>query len=186
MKLSIYAFISLALSITVGLHDCIQNEVTSKLDLSNILHKVSSENGWTNEFTLKVGEEYTKFLYMIKHYGSPAVPSKMVDLIWHQHILDTKSYMNDMKNIFGKYIHHSPAYTEMERKDNGDKFKIFRERYHKLFGEMPHDIWEDTHDDCWDGCNQSCHGIPFSAKDACNVGQCNAGDCHGCHSCTNS
>ena len=46
----------------------------------------------------------------------------------------------------------------------------------------------DCHDDCWHGCNQSCHGIPFvvNTKDACNVGQCNPGDCYDCHNCQNS
>eukprot|EP01084_Bolivina_argentea_P077971 141478_1 len=160
--------------------DEISRGISSKLHISNILERVSSDNAWTYEFAIKASHEYSKFLYIIKHFGSPAVPSKVVDLIWHQHILTTKVYMDDMQSIFGKYIHHNPAYTETERIKNGDKSKIFRKRYNKLFGEMPNDVWNikrtnniigdlcdqigecnnevDCDDDCAHDCENQCTG----------------------------
>ena len=49
---------------------------------------------------------------------SSAVPSKLVDLVWHLHILDTKAYFADCKEIFGKYIHHSPTLYAYDDSDN--------------------------------------------------------------------
>ena len=34
----------------------------------------------------------------------PAVPSKLVDLVWHEHILDTQQYQRDTLRLFGHYV----------------------------------------------------------------------------------
>jgi len=37
------------------------------------------------------------------------VPSEWADKIWHEHILDTRSYMDFCEKIFGGYLHHNPG-----------------------------------------------------------------------------
>jgi hypothetical protein len=36
--------------------------------------------------------------------------AKIVDEIWHQHILDTHAYHRDCDAIFGSYLHHFPYF----------------------------------------------------------------------------
>jgi len=156
--------------------DALQNEIASKLDLSDILQKVAKTNGWSDEYKNKVSEEYMKFLYIIKYYGHGAVPSKMVDLVWHQHILDTKIYMKDMKAIFGRYIHHNPSYTIKQRQKTSGLYKIFKQKYYAAFGKMPKDVWHNNYDLCDEmGCDDS-----ISIKRECDhdcQNQCNNDDC---------
>jgi hypothetical protein len=37
------------------------------------------------------------------------MPSRVVDALWHEFILDTKTYHNFCSKAFGKYFHHIPA-----------------------------------------------------------------------------
>ena len=39
-----------------------------------------------------------------KYPRLPAVPSKLVDLVWHEHVLDTQRYQRDCLKMFGKYV----------------------------------------------------------------------------------
>jgi hypothetical protein len=36
--------------------------------------------------------EYRRFLFLAMEAGHPVSPSRAVDLAWHQHLLDTRSY----------------------------------------------------------------------------------------------
>lgn len=38
-----------------------------------------------------------------------AMPSKIVDLAWHEFILFTKAYQSFCKQAFGRFLHHTPA-----------------------------------------------------------------------------
>lgn len=46
----------------------------------------------------------------------PVVPSKLVDLVWHEHILDTFTYKRDCSRLFGRYVHHNPSFGGQEEK----------------------------------------------------------------------
>jgi len=49
--------------------------------------------------------------------GDPIVPSPLVDLVWHTHILDTERYKRDSLRLFGFYLHHAPSFGGSEEKD---------------------------------------------------------------------
>jgi hypothetical protein len=54
-------------------------------------------------------QEYRRFLALhLAFPDSDIVPCKLVDTIWHQHILDTRAYHEDCDAIFGSYLHHPP------------------------------------------------------------------------------
>ena len=49
-----------------------------------------------NDTSLAAIEEYRRMLFLMQKYpDQPAVPSKHVDLVWHEHILDTAAYKRD-------------------------------------------------------------------------------------------
>ena len=43
------------------------------------------------------------------------VANKLVDLVWHEHILDTRVYMIDCTALFGRYLHHYPCFVDEVR-----------------------------------------------------------------------
>jgi hypothetical protein len=54
-------------------------------------------------------EEYRKFLALHLSYPDvDIVPCKIVDEIWHQHILDTAAYRDDCDALFGRFLDHFP------------------------------------------------------------------------------
>jgi hypothetical protein len=55
--------------------------------------------------------EYRKFLAMqLMHPGAVIVPCKIVDEMWHRHILDTAAYREDCAAIFGRFLDHYPYF----------------------------------------------------------------------------
>ena len=68
-----------------------------------------------------------------------AVPSKMIDEMWHAHILSTREYFAfcDRHND-GDYLHHDPSMVDVP-----SRYRLTRFRYFDLFDELPADaaIW---------------------------------------------
>lgn len=58
------------------------------------------------------------------------VPCKIVDEMWHQHILDTAAYREDCESIFGE-----------DARALNDAYVETLERYRSAFGEPPADTW---------------------------------------------
>lgn len=52
----------------------------------------------------------TFFLMVLENKGtSVAMPSKVVDIAWHEFILCTKDYAEFCQKAFGKFLHHTPT-----------------------------------------------------------------------------
>jgi hypothetical protein len=118
------------------------------LDLSNIRMKLADpeEGVGLAEHELDVMEqEYRRFLAL--HLAFPdmdVVPCKLVDEMWHRHILDTAAYREDCEMIFGRFLDHFP-YFGMRGPDDAqalhDAYDETLERYRDAFGEPPSDTW---------------------------------------------
>jgi hypothetical protein len=121
------------------------------LDLSKIRTKladVEEGKGYSDERLDSMEAEYRKFLAL--HLAFPddeVVPCKMVDEMWHQHILDildTHAYEQDCDAMFGRFLHHFP-YFGMRGEDDAralcDAYADTIERYCEAFGEPPEGTW---------------------------------------------
>ena len=101
--------------------------------------------GWTSEHADAVIAEYKKFLYLTKTFGSNVVPSKLVDTVWHYHILDTQAYAEDCQNVFGMFMHHYPYWGmrgEADLKSLNDAWASTLALYAKTFGcDAPYNLW---------------------------------------------
>lgn len=110
------------------------------LDLSMVKMKLMDAEegqGWKKEQCDIAEKEYKRFLYLV-HTHQNAVPTKAMDIVWHQHILDTRAYMEDSKLIFGEYLHHFPyfgMFGEDDHKNLEDSFELTKKRYRSAFGE---------------------------------------------------
>ena len=57
--------------------------------------------------------EYKRFQrMMIEDRGKWYTPSKLVDELWHRHMLDSKKYAAFCQRVAGYYLHHTPYYGE--------------------------------------------------------------------------
>lgn len=91
--------------------DC--KEVIDALDLRPIKFMLCLSTprglGWSEERADRAILEYRRFLTLkAKNRSARIVPTKIVDQVWHQHILDTKKYELDCQAIFGGILHHNP------------------------------------------------------------------------------
>ncbi len=93
--------------------------------------------GWTKEQCEIAELEYKRFLNLIYVFKN-AVPTKAIDIFWHQHILDTRAYAEDSIRLFGEFLHHFPYFGMFGEEDNQnliDSFEQTKHRYKELYGE---------------------------------------------------
>src|SRR3954449_882025 len=70
---------------------------------------------WTGETALEAEREYRRFLTLAKFQPElRAVPSRLVDELWHRHILNTEQYARDCHEYFGFFLHHNPSEAPSE------------------------------------------------------------------------
>ena len=122
--------------------------IDRELDLVNVRRKLSGpeEGVGVADAELDVMEtEYRRFLIMhLVFPGSEIVPCKLVDTIWHQHILDTSAYREDCDAIFGEFLDHYPYFgmrDEAEAQQLQDAYADTIERYRECFGEPALGTW---------------------------------------------
>lgn len=107
--------------------------------------RLARENGWNLAHSLRVIEEYKKFIYMSVVTGKSLTPSDEVDQAWHLHLIYSYSYWVEMceKTLGGFRLHHGPTkggLSENKRYDN--QYSKTLEFYREEFGyEAPADIW---------------------------------------------
>ncbi len=107
--------------------------------------RLANENYWTKKFTDQAILEYKKFMYLAVVTDSMVSPSPIVDVVWHQHLIFSKSYQ-DFCELIGKSIQHIPS---THNRQEAQRFKQAKDRTQKLyeetFGKQPRNIW-DCHD----------------------------------------
>ena len=84
-------------------------------------------------------QAYRQFLTLrLRHPDRVLVPSALIDLVWHYHILDTRKYTEDCERIFGHFVHHDPYFgigSEESRLANQTTWEETRELWSSEFGE---------------------------------------------------
>lgn len=137
------------------------------IDLSMVKMKLMDEEegqAWSKEYCDYAEQLYKRYLCMIYiDPDGPHVPTKVIDLFWHQHILDTRAYAKDCSAIFGEFLHHFPYFGmrgEEDAKNLHDSFEETKVIYYELFGE--------------DYCDESSACNKCSCSSSCGVGKCSS------------
>ncbi len=139
------------------------------IDFSRLRHKytASSEAEMTEQEWDFSEQEYRRFLDLkVLYPGVSLVPSKVVDKIWHAHILDTKSYREDCQLVFGKFMDHFPYFGIYGKEDYASLQSAFSKTvslYEKHYGPYPSGSPLNTASRCED---HACH-VPSEC--ACRV-----------------
>lgn len=131
--------------------DTAARHVDQNLDLSMIRMKAADPDegaGFTEQALDAMEREYRRFLTLqILYPGQDIVPCKLVDEMWHRHILDTAAYRTDCEVLFGHFLDHFPYFGmrgQQDARDLDDAYVLTLDRYRAAFGEPPADTWIST------------------------------------------
>lgn len=105
--------------------------------------RLAHEQGWTREFALRAIDEYRKFVYLMATAPFAVTPSKVVDEVWHLHLMHTRSYWHGLcGDVVGRELHHDPSRGgAAERAKFEHWYERTLTRYRESFGPPPMDIW---------------------------------------------
>lgn len=104
--------------------------------------RLAHENKWTLYFTKQAIIEYKKFMYLAAISEQMVSPSPIVDVVWHQHLIYTKSY-NEFAKILNKKIEHIPSTHNSDLQYKFVQAKAHTKKvYKENFGEQPKEFWE--------------------------------------------
>lgn len=116
-------------------------EYIQRIDLSFFRTKLLQPR-WGQPMPEKVVDhaisDYRRFLFLMRKYEDERLgPTHDIDVIWHEHILDTKPYFRDTAKLFGHYKHHAPDRTSPGERDPevADPLQRSCELYQREFGE---------------------------------------------------
>lgn len=135
----------------------------ARIDLELVkakLQDIDDGPGWTADQCDEAEVMYKRFLHLNKRVPNfVLVPTRMIDHVWHQHILDTRAYHRDSEKIFGGYFHHNPYLGQRNGLDDEDTLRAFEETgkaYLREFGEAmrPSSAVYESAGRC--KCGQSC------------------------------
>ena len=118
------------------------DEKVRDLDLQRIIWKMADPEegkGFTPQMLARAEMDYRRFLHLhILYPGMELVPTKMIDEVWHQHILDTRAYSGDCERIFGHFLHHYPYFGmngEEDKQNLESSFEKTQNVWIEEFGE---------------------------------------------------
>lgn len=109
--------------------------------------KIARKHNWKNRFAMKALAEYKKFVYLGIISDFQVTPSKVIDIVWHEHLLFSKAYRDFCNEIIQQPFDHHPELLPV--KDQTGSFSAQYldtiELYKKEFDlEPPAGIWGDT------------------------------------------
>jgi hypothetical protein len=130
----------------------IWDQIVAKLNGQNtslrvFANKLKKKLGWEREFALKVIVEYKKFIYLGVISKYPVTPSKIIDLLWHEHLLFSASYRNFCSNVLEYNFDHQPELIESKDSTQQfqDQYNYTLALYKSEFGVTPPaEIWITT------------------------------------------
>ncbi|MEI6750731.1 MAG: glycine-rich domain-containing protein-like [Bacteroidota bacterium] len=136
----------------------------AQINLEMVKMKLRDQNegqAWTERQSDEAELEYKRWLTLVKRHGKGMIPTKAIDIIWHQHILDTRAYITDCDKVFGGYMHHYPYFgmrDEQEAKDLENAFRKTQALYQDAFKETlgsnaGENCWHDCAGRCWHDCS---------------------------------
>ena len=96
--------------------------------------QLMDEHGIRRETALTAIDEYRKFIYLCATREARNVPSKAVDLVWHQHMQHTRDYWDGLCAKIGKPLHqhrrqNTILVSEMNHPDDAARLASLAVRY---------------------------------------------------------
>ncbi len=93
------------------------------IDMDFLTKQIQKKLDWSDQRIKNALIRYRQYLYITAVQEKPIIPTKDVDDVWHQHILNTKLYSRHCDMIYGKMLHHQPFDSEESKKES-DALKL--------------------------------------------------------------
>jgi hypothetical protein len=109
--------------------------------------KLSRKLDWDREFALKAIWEYKKFIFLGVISDFSVTPSKIIDQVWHEHLLFTAGYRSFCTDVIEYNFEHHPELVPVDSQTEAFEAQYFRtiDLYEREFGsEPPAEIWYTT------------------------------------------
>lgn len=87
-------------------------------------NKISRKLDWPTDFAINAIDEYKKFLYLGIVSDFPVTPSRVIDQVWHEHLLFSRAYREFCRDVLGRDFDHNP-----ELLPSDDQTGIFQAQY---------------------------------------------------------
>lgn len=109
--------------------------------------KIARKHKLKNAFAFKAVHEYKKYVYLGIVSDFNVTPSKIIDIIWHEHLLFSQAYRQFCDHVIEYTFDHHPELLPL--KDQTGQFNAqyldTLDLYRNEFGmEPPADIWDNT------------------------------------------
>ncbi len=106
--------------------------------------KIAKKHGWTPEFAFLAIREYKKFVYLgvTSHYD--VTPSKVIDIVWHEHQLFTRGYRDFCDTVLGRHFDHVPELVPID-----EQMVAFNSQYYKVVDFYKHEFGVSPPPEIW-------------------------------------
>lgn len=109
--------------------------------------KLSRKLGWKKNFALRAIWEYKKFVYLGVVSDFSVTPSKIIDQVWHEHLLFSAGYRKFCSETIQYNFDHNPELVSVDSQSDAfrSQYLYTIEAYEKEFGHKPPaEIWDTT------------------------------------------
>lgn len=106
--------------------------------------KIARKHGWSTHFALRAIDEYRKFVFLGVTGEGIVTPSKVIDTVWHEHLLFTRAYREFCRDVLRRDFDHHPELLPSEEQTAvyAQQFATTLARYRVEFNVIPPwDIW---------------------------------------------
>jgi uncharacterized protein (TIGR04222 family) len=124
-------------------HDIVDYDIGAGAGSHTFLQRLARENSWDIAFAQAAILEYRRFCYLQCSTDSALSPSRIVDQVWHLHLLYTRDYWrNFCPNVLRRDLHHQPAQgSALEALEFREQYAQTLARYEAIFGMPCATIW---------------------------------------------
>jgi uncharacterized membrane protein YgcG len=106
--------------------------------------KLGRKLGWSTAFARRAIEEYRKFVYLGMVGEFAVTPPKVIDQVWHEHLLFSRAYREFCKNVLQREFDHNPELvpTKAQTAVFSGQYEATLRLYALEFNVLPpEDIW---------------------------------------------
>ena len=106
--------------------------------------KLARKLGWSAGFAVRAIEEYKKFVFLGVTSDFSVTPSKVIDQVWHEHLLFSRAYRQFCSDVLRQHFDHHPELVA-----TAEQTGVFRAQYEATLARYeaefavapPSDIW---------------------------------------------
>ena len=106
--------------------------------------KIARKHQWSTPFALRAITEYRKFVFLGVTSDFVVTPSKVIDTVWHEHLLFTRPYREFCRDVLRQDFDHHPELlpTDTQTERYVRQFDATLAQYEREFHmPPPTDIW---------------------------------------------